>query len=170
MSENYINRSIIRGNGQEAPRQTAVALLGRNPSRWIMAQICAMLNRHNQAQADLINWGRAMQDEWLEHNLMPKTASIFREYRPEAGNVFEPEPCSEPVDQERADRTEAIVVQIGQKDFGAHQALVMRYCHHYNLEEIARKNHWSIPHARQKRADGERLYAQLANVRHLAAA
>jgi len=147
-------------SSSQPPRYTG--LLGRVRKQ--------LMYNHDEVLSDLRNWGRAMNDEWLEHNLLPKTAGIFREYRPDAGNIFDIEPCSEPVDQAKADKTESVVIQIGLQHFDAYQALVMWYCHHYDLEEIARKNHWSSQTAKRKRIEGERLYYELKHTKQRAAA
>ena len=169
MSEAQRYRKIFRPH--EPERQGSAFLRVREQAARIISKIGGVLMyNHHEAVSDLINWGRAMNDDWLEHNLMPKGAGIFREYQPEAGNVFDPEPTIEPIDQQRADTTEKIVVQIGLQDFDAHQALVLWYCHHKNLEEISKHCHWSVPHAKRRKADGERMYYELTRGRHQAAA
>ena len=128
-----------------------------------------MDTRMRDTYDDLRNWGRAMNDEWLEHNLMPKTHGIFREYRPPAGDTFDPEYSPPPIDQDRADQAEKIVIQIGLRDFDAHQALILYYCHRKSIEEIAKMRHWSFPFAKKKRQDGEKLFMEYSRMQRKAA-
>jgi len=114
-----------------------------------------------QIRDELANWGRWASDEWLRHNLMPKSAAIFRHYQPEAGDVFGAPHRADPVDELAAQATEDLIILMGLVAFDEHRALIARYPHRHSWEIMQQRFGWSVAQARRLVLDGEQLYADM---------
>ena len=109
-------------------------------------------------QDELRNWARWANDDWLNHYLMPKGSAAFRDYRPDAGEIFDPQPTKIPIDYRDATETERIIILMGLVHFDAQQALIHRYPHRHGWEEIQQIKGWPPAKAKRLVSEGEQLY------------
>ena len=110
---------------------------------------------------ELRNWARWACDDWLAHNLMPNSSAMFRDYRPDAGEIYDTPPATIPIDEQAAQATERIIVLMGLVHFDAHQALIHRYPHRHGWEDIQQIKGWHPAKAKRLVNEGEQLYYEM---------
>ena len=126
-----------------------------------------MIDRE-QAEIELRNWGRCMNDSWLEHHILhrppPTSEQYVAPYPPEPEDSPPP-----PVDELEAQRTTDIVVLIGMDHIDAYRVLVRWYCHilmtphlthSQGLKRLSRFMHTSYPGAVRMLEEGIARYRQ----------
>lgn len=115
----------------------------------------------DQIERDLRNWGRAMSDDWLEDVLGVDEQPAWKEYV--SGRAFDdPEESAEPVDEVRADKTEAIVVKIGTFEPDYYEVLVGVYPKRRSYNRIAHDMGQSVPYVKNCLAAAKQMYIKLA--------
>jgi len=85
------------------------------------------INLDKQADLELMNWARSMNDSWLRDNLLCSIPHTSEDYRAPTNAFDDPEPATEPIDELAARVTEGIIVQIGLRHFDSYRALVHWY-------------------------------------------
>lgn len=90
-----------------------------------------MNDRLKDAHNCLCNWGRYVNDDWLQHNLLYTPPPTSEGYV--APSAYDPsEPVTNPIDELDAAITEQVVIHMGVQGgqhFEYHQALVYWYAH-----------------------------------------
>lgn len=82
-----------------------------------------------EAEEELRNWGRCMNDSWLEHHLLHTPPPTSEGYIAPVGDIYDPPPVRAPHDEIAAQLTTDIVVLIGMEHMDSYRVLVRWYCH-----------------------------------------
>ena len=88
--------------------------------------------RFREANNCLCNWGRAVNDDWLEHNLLYTPPPTSDGYVAPVVAWDGSEPATQPIDELDAEITEKIIIHMGVQGgqhFEYHRALVYWYAH-----------------------------------------
>jgi len=126
-----------------------------------------------QADLELMNWARAINDAWLSGNLGFSILPTSEDYHADSVSFDEPEPARVPADEIAANTTTDIVVQIGLYHFDAYRVLVHWYPRlmmlrrrgesinrREALQRLSKHMHTSVPKSRWLLEFAVKLYAQ----------
>jgi hypothetical protein len=107
-----------------------------------------MLKNINRAENDeLMNWGRAIRDDWLEDHLMYAPPPTSEGYIAPVVAWDTPEPVRDVTDEIAAQRTSDIVVYMGLHHIDYYKALVHWYPHRGNIRSLSMRLKCSKPSA-----------------------
>mgnify|MGYP001814444342 CR=1 FL=1 len=118
----------------------------------------------SQTIRELENWRWAHSDHWLDEHLGIDQQPWAKQHQ--SGKAFdEPDDPPPVVDEQLAERTEAIVVHIGTVDTDIYEAMVGFWPYGRSVERVARDMGKSVTYVKSCLNAGERLYGKLR--RHL---
>jgi len=115
---------------------------------------------NKKTKQELENWRWAHSDGWLEDHLDISEQPTFKYYK--SGRAFDE--SSDPpivVDEQLAEKTEAIVVHIGTIDQDIYQAMVGYWPYGRSCARIARDMKKSVRYVKSCLAAGERMYQRI---------
>ena len=113
-----------------------------------------------ETERELRNWARAHADHWLENHLCIDEPPAFKQYQ--SGKAFdEPETAPDPIDEQMAEKTEAIIVKIGLQDLDIYQAMVGFYPYRKSADRIAQEMGKSVPYVHGCIRAGKRMYHKM---------